>query len=209
MRLARWAWWMSIVALSGLILANSWRYFSLRGNFGFLVEKGELASEVPWRTAFYVHVAGGMACLAAGPLLLWNGLLRFSPRLHRWLGRGYAVAVLGCAGPTGLYMAFHAKGGVAGAVGFLALGLLWWGETALGVREAVARRVAEHRRWMQRSYAMALSAVFFRVIQLALHAPGVPEEANYVISIWLSLAASAAVGEWMARPASALKGATA
>ena len=206
MRLARWAWWMSILALSGLILVNSWPYFSLRGNFGFLVEKGALASEVPWRTAFYVHVAGGMACLAAGPLLLWNGLLRFSPRLHRWLGRGYALAVLGCAGPTGIYMAFHAKGGVPGALGFLVLGLLWWGETALGVQAAVARRFAEHRRWMQRSYAMALSAVFFRVIQLAIDPLGTSPEADYVISLWLSLAASVAAGEWMARPAAPLKG---
>lgn len=206
MRLSRWIWWTSIVALSGLILANSWPYFSLRGNFGFLVEKGELASEVPWRSAFYVHIAGGMACLAAGPLLLWNGLLRFSPRLHRWLGRGYAAAVLGCAGPTGIYLAFHAKGGVAGAAGFLVLGVLWWVETAQGVRAAVARRIPEHRRWMQRSYAVALSAVFFRVIQLAIDPLGVSPDASYVISLWLSLAASVAAGEWMARPAAPLKG---
>lgn len=206
MRLARWMWWTSIFALSGLILANSWPYFSLRGNFGFLVEKGEIADGLLWRAAFYVHVAGGMLCLATGPLLLWGGLLRRSPALHRWLGRAYALAVLGVAGPTGLFMAFQAKGGLPGTLGFLATGLLWWVQTARGVAHVAARRFAEHRRWMLRSYGVALSAVFFRVIQLALHAPGVPADANYVISIWLSLAAGVAVGEWMARPAAVVKG---
>lgn len=202
----RFAAWASIAAFSGLILANSAPYFTLRGNFGFLAEKGETASDLLWRSAFYVHVAAGMACLAVGPLLFWNMLPRRCPGLHRVLGRLYAVTVLGCAGPSGLYMAFQAKGGAIGTVGFLVLGLLWWVQTARGVLDAVARRFAEHRRWMWRSYATALSAVFFRVFQLAIEPLGVAYDANYLISLWLSLAASVAVGEWKARAVALVKG---
>jgi hypothetical protein len=190
---------VAILALSGLTLVNSLPYFSFRDNFAFLVEKGERAFDVLWRASFYAHVAGGMACLAVGPFLFWTRLLRASPGLHRTLGRVYAVAVLGCAGPAGIHLAFHAKGGAAGTVGFLLLGLLWWGETAQGVRDIVARRIPEHRRWMKRSYAMALSAVFFRVIQLALLPLDLSYDTAYVAALWLSLAASLAAGEWMVR----------
>jgi hypothetical protein len=66
---------------------------------------------------------------------------------------------------------------------------------------------------MARSYALALSAVFFRVLQLGLHFAGVDDaDTNYVASLWLSLIASVVAGEVLARsrpvasPAAALGG---
>ena len=183
------------MALSALTIANTLPYFSLRDNFAFFVEKGALARDLLWRSAFYLHVGGGALCLAVGPWLFRDALLRRRPGLHRALGRVYALAVLGCAGPAGLFMAVQARGGAAGALGFLLLGLLWWGETALGVRDAVRGRLAEHRRWMVRSYATALSAIFFRIFQVLLLPLDLDYDATYVASLWLSLAASLAAGE--------------
>ncbi|WP_420851262.1 DUF2306 domain-containing protein [Rhizobium quercicola] len=51
---------------------------------------------------------------------------------------------------------------MAGA-GFAALGLAWLITTGLAVREVLAGRIASHRRWMIRSYALTLSAVTLRI----------------------------------------------
>jgi hypothetical protein len=187
------------IGLCGLIVANSLPYFSMRRDFAFLSEKGALVSDPLWRVCFYAHVLGGIVCFVAAPFLFWNRLLSRAPKLHRWIGRMYGVAVLGWAGPTGLYLAWHAKGGVAGRGAFLLLGVLWWLSTALGVAAIVRRRVADHRRWMIRSYSLALSAVFFRIFHVGLFGLGLADEPNYAVSLWLSLATSLVVGEALVR----------
>ena len=183
------------LALCGVIVIESLPYFTFRSDLDFLVEKAPVSSERVWRCCFYAHVFGGLVCLASAPFLFWNRLRERFPGLHRRLGRVYGVAVLGCAGPTGIYLALHAKGGFAGQAGFLLLGLLWWGATAQGVRSIVAGRAAAHRRWMIRSYALALSAVSFRVLHLGFFWAGMANDPNYVLSLWLSLATSLVGGE--------------
>jgi hypothetical protein len=48
---------------------------------------------------------------------------------------------------------------------------------------------------MIRSFALALSALSFRAIQAILFLTGLGDEANYVISLWLSIAASVWLAE--------------
>jgi hypothetical protein len=52
---------------------------------------------------------------------------------------------------------------------------------------------------MIRSYSLALSAVSFRVFQTALFRAGMADEPNYILSLWLSLAASLVAGEAFVR----------
>jgi hypothetical protein len=181
--------WAAIVGMSGLIVVNTVPYYSLGDDFAFLVEKGALAFDPVWRACFYLHITGGMICLVTGPVLLWTR------KAHRWLGRAYGLAVLGFAGPASLVMSIFSKGGPSCQACFLMLAALWWGATAKAIHEIKNRRVEEHRTWMLRSYALALSAVFFRIFQLAFFAGGMEDEPNYVVSLWLSLAASVAFGE--------------
>lgn len=192
-----WFWLAAGVCLplSGLILVNSIPYFTFDRSQAFLVEKGVLAYDPIWSACFYLHVAGGAVCLLAGPLLLWNGLRGGSRRLHRLVGQAYATAVLGWAGPTGIYLAIYAKGGLAGQAGFLLLGLAWYTTTLFGIRALKTRRIRDHLRWMLRSYALVLSAVFFRLIHVGLFAAGVADHTNYVLSLWLSNGVSVWVGE--------------
>ena len=63
----------------------------------------------------------------------------------------------------------------------------------VAVRE---RRMNDHVTWMARSYAIAWSAIAFRLIQIPLFAAGVGANANYVASLWSSLALSVLLGEW-------------
>ena len=187
------------LGLCGLVAVNSIPYFSFRRDLPFLEEKGALVSDPLWRACFYGHVLGGIVCVVSAPFLFWDRLRVRRPALHRGLGRVYGVTVLGWAGPSGIFLAVQAKGGVAGQAAFLLLGLLWWGCTARGVQTILAGRAEDHRRWMIRSYSLALSAVSFRVFQVALFLAGMADEPNYIASLWLSLAASLAAGEALVR----------
>ena len=139
-----------------------------------------------WLTAFYVHVASASLCLVTGLLLTFPALLRYR-RLHHWLGYAYVNAVLWAAAPTGLVLAPLAKGGVLGAVGFSIAAALWWWTTWQGLRAILQNELHRHITAMTRSYALALSAPAFRVIQAALSPTSFSTNTIYVASLWLSL----------------------
>jgi hypothetical protein len=192
------------LAASALLVTGAARYLSFDPRYAFLVERPHVGADRVWTACFYVHVAGGLVCLATAPLLLWNGVANGSRRLHRAIGRVHAVAALGWVGPTGLYMAPFAKGGLAGQLGFAALGVLFVASTLLGIRAVRHGDLRAHVVWMLRSYALILSALTFRAIHAALHAAGVAAHTSYVTSTWASLALALVSGElmhiWFAPP---------
>ena len=106
---------VALVALAGSlwIAAQVARYFTFDPRLAFLAERPLLTADRFWSTCFHLHIAGGLVCLLTAPLLLWNGLTGGSRRLHRAVGKLHAVAALGWAGPTGLWLAAFAKGGLA------------------------------------------------------------------------------------------------
>nr|WP_269143603.1 DUF2306 domain-containing protein [Massilia phyllostachyos] len=117
------------------------------------------AYRAPW---LFIHAAG-----AASALLI--GAFQFSTRLrarrlaaHRWLGRAY---VAGCmvGGVAGLVLAIGASTGSVSTAGFGLLALAWIGTTGLAWRRVLQGRLAEHRSWMVRSFALTLSAVTLRL----------------------------------------------
>jgi hypothetical protein len=184
---------------SALLVLQTARYMSFDFRFGFLVERPFLTSDRLWSSCFYLHVLGGMLCLVTAPFLLWNGLARGRVGLHRAVGRLHAVAALGWTGPTGLYLAPFAKGGLAGQLGFLLLGV-WFVATSLFGIVAIRRgHLRAHVGWMVRSYTLLLSAVTFRGFHRALHELGVDATRNYVASTWASLVLAIVSGELLGR----------
>jgi hypothetical protein len=188
----------AVLVASALIGVNSAGYLTSDESHPFLLERPELARDAMWRAFLATHVTGALACLATGPVLLWNLVLRRSPSLHRTLGRAYVAVVLGLAAPAGAALSFSAKGGFAGRAGFLVLAAAWFATTVLGLRAIRRRRLVPHARWMVRSYALAMSAIHFRAVQTALFAAGVSDAASYVAAIWLSLLMSVVQGEVLA-----------
>jgi hypothetical protein len=195
------AWWFLIMlnlAVTFTILDNSLPYFDFTLMHNFLYEKGAQVREPLWRTAFYVHIAGGLVCLVTGPLLLSRWALNRSIRLHKILGATYVFVILGLSGPGGIYLAFFAKGGFFGVLGFLLLGSFWMGSTLMGYLAIRKHEKEIHLKWMCRSFAFAASAVSFRVFQGIIYfAMGVSGDGNYVASIWLSFVFSLFLGEWI------------
>lgn len=196
----------AVLIASLLLIAATASYFSFDFRFAFFLERPSLTADRVWSACFYVHVAGGMLCLATAPLLLWNGLAGGRRGLHRALGRVHAVAALGWVGPTGLYLAPFAKGGTPGQLGFLLLGLWFCATSALGIVAIRRGDLHAHVAWMVRSYALILSAVSFRVLHRALHEFGVEATTNYVASTWTSLVLAVVIGELAGRHLASIHG---
>jgi uncharacterized membrane protein len=189
-------WWTDLTIVAcGLLLLSNTIYFSGGPPPRFLLEKGIWARNPAWLAAFYFHVVGASVCLAAGIPLMFPEWTRRHLAWHRTLGYAYLNAVLWMAAPTGLALAFTAKGGLWGTTGFILAGLLWWHTTWSGYRAIRRGDLPAHIRAMVRSYSLALSAPAFRVIQLVLFSFGLDDASNYIVSLWLSIAASAWLAE--------------
>jgi len=194
-KLVRWIGFLFVLTVGGLIFVKSLNYYQPDFSRGYLAGKRPFFDGI-FQYGLYAHIA-------ATPLLLLWGSLQFFFRYeyrrgawHRWLGRGYAVLVLGLAAPGGLIMARHAIGGTWGQVNFYLLWMLWLLTTGLGWSPARRRHWHRHRRWMQRSYLLALSAILLRLwaFVFAYYLEWRSPEA-YVWAAWLSWVPSLVIYE--------------
>jgi uncharacterized membrane protein len=149
------------------------------------------------------HFGGSALALAIGGFQLLAWLRRRYTPVHRWMGRLYVLGVA-LGGLSGLFMAWHAHGGVVGQLGFALLGLSWLGCTAAGVACIRAGDVAEHRRWMIRSFGLTFAAVTLRLYMPASQVAGISFDLAYPVIAWLCWVPNLVVAEWIARGAAAL-----
>ncbi|MFN8669590.1 MAG: DUF2306 domain-containing protein [Gemmatimonadaceae bacterium] len=145
-----------------------------------------------------LHLAVGAMVIALAPLQLIAGIRRRWPVVHRWSGRAYAVGVL-LSGVGGLALATVSQGGTPAHLGFAFLSLAWMATTAIGVQRIRAGDVAEHRRWMVRSFALTFAAVTLRIYIPLSVATGLPYEPSYQAIAWLCWVPNLLVAEWLLR----------
>jgi hypothetical protein len=115
--------------------------------------------------AFILHTSFGGLALLLAPWQFVGWLRRKHPRVHRWTGRAY----VGCAlisGVAAYPVAFGTIAGPIASAGFALMATVWLGTTLIAWRAVRQRRYAAHRRWMIRSFALALSAVTLRIALL-------------------------------------------
>jgi hypothetical protein len=179
---------VALAAGSAAITASSLAYFD-DDLAPFVLEKLPLPLEDVWMLALRTHVVAASVCLP-GCLLLSLGIVVRRPRLHRWLGRVTAAAALLALVPSGLYLAWFAKGGVPSTVGFMLSGAIVAIAMVQGVRTARARRFVEHRRWVLHVLAQLSVAVTSRAMLFAFDAAAVDEQFAYLVSLWLPVVAS-------------------
>lgn len=136
------------------------------------------------RVGLYAHIFASALALALGPFQFLSALRSARPGLHRWLGRLYLGVGVLVGGLAGLYMAFHAYGGVPARLGFAGLALAWL-FTGLRAYLAVrAGKLAAHRRWMVRNFALTFAAVTLRLWLPASQVAGVPFDLAYPWIAW-------------------------
>lgn len=165
----------------------------------------------PWFivAAFYAHIVTGGLALVLGPLQFWRGLRNRRPRVHRWIGRTYLVAVA-IGSVSGLVIAVVNEAGLVGFFGFGTLAVLWF-VTGLRAYRAIRRRdIDSHRAWMIRNFALTYAAVMLRIwlpllllFQVLVPAPGTDFEAvfanAYAAVPFLCWIPNLIVAEWLIR----------
>jgi hypothetical protein len=149
--------WALTGLLSGAVAIFSYRYLAGVGPLAPNVLQNAFRN--PWLD---LHVAGSATALLIGPLQFVGWIRRRRPQIHRWLGRTYAAAcLLGAAG--GFVLAWGATAGPVATAGFGTLAVLWTLATVQAWRLALQRRIAAHRAWMMRSFALTFAAVTLRI----------------------------------------------
>lgn len=202
LRILSWTAWLAYLAGALLILWTSYQEYGPGGSGYFILEKGAVGEQPLWRVSLYVHIISGVVCLLSALPQCSRTLLRRWPSLHRISGRIYGMAVIFLLAPTGFHLAFYAKGGLPGKLGFLTLAVASFHTTLAGWRTAMpaTRDLDAHRKWMLRSFALASSAITFRIYHMAGYMAGLPEQTNYIACLWLSILGNLAVAEAILRP---------
>jgi hypothetical protein len=190
-----WLFWLPVIVGSFLIIYNTIPYYNFSTHFVFIQERLVLFLQPLYKTCFYLHIGAGMFCVASALLQFSKKILKKQTAMHVWSGRIYVLVVLLIGAPTGLYMAFFAKGGMPERLLFIFMAISWFWFTLKGFTTILNKQVNAHRWWMIRSYAMALTAVSFRVYYLFFYLAGVPEMNNYILSLWLSVPGNLLIAE--------------
>lgn len=133
-----------------------------------------LAAHAVWD---WSHRAGGAALLLVGLLQLHS-----FRRWHRVIGYLYA-ALATVMSLGGGWMAVTAPFAPDETVPALVFAGLLEGFVILGIAAARAGRISEHRRWMERSYAVALGPLLVRLAHIIL-ATGMSERDAMAPAFW-------------------------
>ncbi len=177
-----------IAAFAALMLTKTLPYYTFEKGIHFLTTKSDETNDNPWfRLGFYVHITTSLVVLGLG-LLQWLPVVAgVGPHLHRWLGLGYVVGILGLAAPSGLILARFANGGLAAQVGFTLQCVVWWLTTWVAYRAARQRQWPRHVDWLVRSYAVTLAALALRGESFIMYyAFGTKPIETYLTVTWLS-----------------------
>jgi hypothetical protein len=137
-----------------------------------------------------LHIGGAMVALAVGPFLFLPRLRRARARVHRTLGFTYLTAAT-VGGLGGLGLAPTAYTGAVASLGFAAMGVCWLASTWIGFVLILRGRIADHRRWMIRSFSLVLGGVTLRLIL------GTYSVLEGSVHTWLPFPTAYAAASWL------------
>ncbi|HET6513278.1 MAG TPA: DUF2306 domain-containing protein [Candidatus Kapabacteria bacterium] len=174
------------------------QYIPISTDVAFLRIKQDYVGMWHYQVAFFVHVFTAIAVLPAGVTQFSKYIRKHYRNLHRGAGYIYAVAVVLLAGPSGFVIGIYANGGISSQVAFCLLAVLWMYFTYKAVASIRARKTGEHRRWMIRSFALALSAITLRAWKYVIVAAFEPRPMDvYVVVAWLGWVLNLIAAEWI------------
>ncbi len=189
--------WVPVIGFSLLLIYNTIPYFSFSKEFDFIVERSFLFQSNFYNACFYIHIAAGALCIGAALIQFSRYILKKSKAIHRISGKIYVAVVLFLGAPTGLYMSFFAKGSIWERSLFMFMAGWWFVTTLYGLTTIHKRNIVAHKVWMIRSYAMAMTAVTFRVYHIIFYLLDWGHLENYELSLWISVIGNMLFAEWV------------
>ncbi len=189
--------WLPVTVFSLLLVYNTLPYFSFSKEFSFIEERSLLFKGSLYSSCFYIHIFAGAITISTALIQFSKYILRKSKAIHRWSGRLYVFVVLFLGAPTGLYMSFFAKGSFYERALFLFMAGFWFFTTLNGLTSILKKNVLAHKVWMIRSYAMAMTAVTFRVYHIIFYLMDWDHLENYELSLWISVVGNMLFAEWI------------
>lgn len=133
------------------------------------------------------HAVAGAIALLLAPFQFSAKLRTRVPRLHRTLGRLYAVGVA-ISAPVAIPVAIRLGPPTLVTAAIIQSGG-WLLTTALGIYCISRGDVRQHREWMTRSYPFAMVFVVARAV-LAIPAVSALGEVGFVSVVWSAIAAA-------------------
>ena len=182
---------------SALITASSIAYFDFATLPPFVIEKLPVRFETLWLASLRIHVASALLSFPLCLLLMTRWLQR-RPTWHRSIGRSVCGLVLIALVPSGVVLAFDAKGGTVVTAGFLLSAAIVAGCTIGGAMAARRRDFGSHRRAMRHVVGQMSVAVASRAMIVGFAVAGLDPDIAYVVALWVPVLAAVAVVE---RPA--------
>lgn len=189
--------WVPVAGFSLLLIYNTLPYFSFSKEFDFIEERSFLFQSNFYNSCFYIHIAAGALCIGTALIQFSKYILKRTKVIHRWSGKIYVFVVLFLGAPTGLYMSFFAKGSFWERALFLFMAGWWFATTLYGLGTILKKNVLAHKIWMIRSYAMAMTAVTFRIYHLVFYLLDWDHLENYELSLWISVIGNMLFAEWI------------
>lgn len=189
--------WIPVAAFSLLLVYNTLPYFSFSRDFSFIEERSLLFQSNFYTTCFYIHIFAGAVCISTALIQFSRYILKKARPIHRISGKFYVFVVLFLGAPTGLYLSFFAKGSFWERALFLFMAVSWFITTLYGLSTIRKKNVLAHKIWMIRSYAMAMTAVTFRIYHIVFYMLDWDHLANYEVSLWISVIGNMLFAEWI------------
>ncbi|MEM6318031.1 MAG: DUF2306 domain-containing protein [Bacteroidota bacterium] len=179
------------------MLQITWQYIPINTDVAFLRIKQDYVRLKWYQIAFFTHVFGSIFVLLAG-FTQFSEAIRINHYIvHRWSGWLYVAVVVGIAAPSGFLIGLCANGGWSAQLAFCLLAILWFIFTIIAVQKVLQKDITGHRRWMLRSFALAISAITLRAwkyILVALFHPRPMDVYRWVA--WLGWVGNLLVVEW-------------
>jgi uncharacterized membrane protein YozB (DUF420 family) len=194
-------WWRRPWIVPLLLVAAAFLAFSVPPYLTFDPAQSRL--KPPDGNALYypllvAHVLFGTVAMVTACFQIWPAFRARYRRGHRITGRIYVFCGALPAGLLGLYIGWHTAAGPSVRVANLVGSALWLAVTLAGLRMARQRRYGEHRRWMSRSFALAMSIVLSRVVNVVATIVLTPQvDTTFGGSDELMRHTAASIGVWL------------
>jgi uncharacterized membrane protein len=123
-------------------------------------------AEHPWYfPVFMLHLASSTVALLTCLFQVWPWLRQRHPRVHGSIGRVYVFAGVVPSAISALVLTFVWPVSAATSFGMVLLSVLWLSVTMYGFILRRQGRIADHRRWMLRSFALTVSTLLNQAIR--------------------------------------------